>query len=128
MTSPIPVTNFLAPLATPLPAIDRDDPFTEAQWTTLMSIMDSVIQSVTDDAARMDERSHMVVETKEYSETVKHIKDQVVGNLSEENLRAYFQEKASDVPEFQELMKRTFSCNVPQKGQKGLGVVLSALK
>jgi len=125
MTSPI--VNFLSPLATPLPTYTQSDPFTPQQWTTLMAIMDTVIPSI-HSSPTSDDKSHLTISSEQYAETTKHIRERVVGDFDQEALDRYFQEKASDVPEMRELLKRTFSCNVPPKGQKGFGLILNALK
>jgi hypothetical protein len=129
MTSPI--ANFLSPIATPLPLYSQDDPFTEQQWTTLMSIMDTVIPSVHHSSARSTssssviDNSHLTISSEQYAETTQHIREKVVGDFTDEALDQYFQEKAS---ELKELLRRTFACNVPPKGQKGFGLILNALK
>ncbi len=95
-----------------------------------MSIMDTVIPSIhpASSSSTSDDKSHLTVSPEQYAETTKHIREKVVGEFDDDALDKYFQEKASDIPELRELLKRTFSCNVPPKGQKGFGLILSALK
>lgn len=126
MTSTI--ANKLAPLATPLPAGPTEDIYTTAQMTTLMAIMDAVIPSIqrASKASDKDEITHLIVSDEEYEKNVAHIKEKVVGTWEE--LDGYLGEKASDCPEFQNLLKRLLSCYVPEKGQKGLGFILTSLK
>lgn len=126
MTSTI--ANKLAPLATPIPAFTGQDPWTPAQWTTFFSFMDTVIPSIQRNSSTSDTKSHLTVSSEKYNETVKHIREKVVTDLDDAALDQYFGERATDIPEFKELLRRNICYYVPSKGQRGLGFILTALK
>jgi hypothetical protein len=120
--------DVLAPLATPLPEGPAEKPFTDAQWTTLMAIMDTVIPSIRRQTTTADSLSQLTVSDVEYNATVQHLKETVVDAPDSESLDVYLNEKPSDIPEFQELLSRLLVFYGREDARKGLGVILSALK
>jgi hypothetical protein len=126
MTSTNP--DKLAPLATPVPPNPTDDLYTEAQWTTLMAIMDTVIPSIRRESEGENSISQLCIADVEYQKAADHIREKVTNAPSSAALDEYFQEKPSDLPEFLETIKRMLWFYVREDGRKGLSVVLSALK
>lgn len=118
----------LAPLATPLPDAPADQFFTDAQWITLMAIMDTVIPSVHRESVASNRPSQLAVADEEYNAAVRDLKNSVVDAPQGEALDTYLQEKPSDNPQFHELLKRTLIHYSKDDARKGLAFILSALK
>lgn len=93
-----------------------------------MAIMDAVIPSIQRESKAIDkvDNARLIVSDEEYEKNVQHIKEKVVGTW--EQLDVYLDEKPSDYPEFKDYLRRLLCCYVPEKGQKGLGFILSSLK
>jgi hypothetical protein len=118
----------LAPMATPLPAAPTDALYTDEQWATLMSIMDTVIPSIRRESTTTNQISQLNISDVEYGSTIDHIQKSVASTPSSESLDKYFDERPSDYPEFKDAMNRMLSFYVREDRRKGLGFILSALK
>jgi hypothetical protein len=118
----------LAPLANPLPDAPAGEPFTSEQWTTLMSIMDTVIPSIRRKAASSDMLSHQSVSDVQYNAIVSDLKATLAYPPDSKSLDAFLDEKPSDNAEFQGLMKRSLLLYAREDARKGLAFILSALK
>lgn len=118
----------LAPLAVPLPEAPGDQFFTDAQWVTLLAIMDTVIPSVHRESSAANGPSQLAVSDEEYNTAVRDLQENVFDAPQGEALDAYLQEKPSDNPQFHELLKRTLIHYSKDDARKGLAFILSALK
>lgn len=119
-------TQTVSPKAASLPAIPDEDPFTPAQWKTLLAIADAVIPAVKP-ASVASVQSEFAVKENEYATAV----SQLEGN-SEESSKAvateYLHESASSLPDFKGAWHRFFMLNTPQDARKQLAMVLNALE
>jgi hypothetical protein len=120
--------SSLAPLATPLPDPPAGEAFTPNQWTTLLAIMDALIPSVQRDSTSTDEISQYTISDAEYNMMVDHLKKTLVEAPDSEALDEYLQERPSEDPKFQDLLKRTLIHYSPDDVRKGLAFILSTLK
>ena len=105
-----------------------DNYFTDAQWTTLMAIMDTVIPSVHRETTTSYQLSQLTISNETFSDAVEHLKANVVDPPSLELLDSYLGERPSENPDFQALFKRTLLDYSREDARKGLAIVLSALK
>jgi hypothetical protein len=120
--------GIIAPIPTPLPEVSAEQPFTEANWTTLMAVMDTVIPSIRRESASNHELSRYVLPDPKYNTAVAEIKS-TVANISDDNLLdIYLDEKPSSIPRFQELLRMTFLKFVHDDGRKKMAFILGALK
>ena len=122
------IGGHLAPLASPLPDAPAGEAFTPNQWATLMAIMDTVIPSVRKGAASSNKISQHTISDVEYNKTVAHLKKTAVEVPGGEALNEYLEEKPSDNPRFQALLKRSLVEYTREDGRKNLAFVLTALK
>lgn len=119
--------DVLAPIETPLPEVPAGEPFTEANWTTLMAIMDTVIPSIRRESAPTKDLNQHALADADYDAAVQRIKSTVVDIPDGDLLDIYLDEKPSNIPRFQELLRLTFMKYVREDGKKSLAFVLSAL-
>lgn len=118
----------LAPLAAALPEPPAELPFTEANWTTLLAIMDTVIPSIRRETQATNKVTQLTISDMEYNTAVSHLKDTVTSAPDSESLDEYLDERPSENPRFRELLQRTFVNNVKDDARNGLGFILAALK
>ncbi|KAG4430913.1 hypothetical protein IFR05_013605 [Cadophora sp. M221] len=115
-------------LPTLLPDGPEESPFTETNWITLLAIMDTVIPSITrQKSTNSIENNQKTISEEEYQTTITHLKETVVDPPNTKNLDEFLAERASDIPGFQQLLKRSLIFYTPQDSRKGLGFILSAL-
>lgn len=117
------VVEVVGHLPTLLPDGPEEDPFTDANWTTLLAIMDTVIPSISRDSSTSN-HDQRVVSKEEYQAITDQI---VVDPPSARDLADFFNERASDIPSFHELLKRMLALYTPEDNRKGLGFILSSL-
>jgi hypothetical protein len=120
--------NVLAPLAAPLPDPPAGEAFTSDQWLILMSLMDTVIPSIRRESTTEDDLKQLALPNVQYNANVDRIRATVKIAPNSENLDKYFDEKASDNPEFEDLLKRSLIHYAREDARKGLAFILSALK
>lgn len=118
----------LAPLAAALPDPPAELPFTEANWKTLLAIMDTVIPSIRRETQATDKSTQLAITDVQYNTTVNHLKDTVTNAPDSESLDEYLDERPTENKRFRELLQRTFVFNVRDDAKKGLGFILAALK
>jgi hypothetical protein len=118
----------LAPLIAPLPDGPSDQFFNDEQWTTLMAIMDTVIPSVRRDSRTGNKKSQLTVLDVEYNAAIDHLKKNVVNAPDSTSLDEYLDEKPSENPAFQDVLKRVLVQYTKDDAKKGLAFILSALK
>jgi hypothetical protein len=120
--------NILAPLAAPLPDPPAGEAFTSDQWLILMSLMDTVIPSIRRESTVKDDVKQLALPDVQYNANVDRIRATLKTAPDSEILDEYFDEKASDNPEFADLLKRSLIHYAPEDARKGLAFILSALK
>ncbi|KAK2630194.1 hypothetical protein QTJ16_001014 [Diplocarpon rosae] len=115
-------------LPTLLPDGPPATPFTDANWTTLLAIMDAVLPSIRREGSP-ETRSQFrkTITDTQFHDTITHLKETVVDAPDSKALDEYLDERPSDIPRFRELLKRTLGDYVPQDARKGLGIVLASL-
>ena len=117
-----------AALGVPLPESPGDEHFTPAQWTTLLAIMDTVIPAVHRESTTSYQLSQLTITQTEFNAAVDHLKATVVDAPSVEELDPYLEERPSENPLFQDLLKRMLVHYSRDDARKGLGMILSGLK
>jgi len=122
------MASTVVPLATPLPDGPTEESLTAAQWTTLMAIMDTVIPSIRRDTTTNKTISQLTIADVQYNTAAGHIQKTMVNAPDSESFDEYLNEKASDHPRFQALLKRTLAHYTPEESRKGLAFILSALE
>ncbi|KAL3424760.1 long chain fatty alcohol oxidase [Phlyctema vagabunda] len=119
--------DIVAPLSNPAPTLEDADYFNEAQWAVLMSIMDAVIPSIHGEPIEPQNIAVLSVPQDEYNTAVNHVRSNITGLQETQLLGGYFQEKPSDNPRFQALLKRTLTLYTREDAKKGFSFILSAL-
>ena len=123
--------EILAPLATPLPEPPAGEAFTSDQWQILMSIMDTIIPSVQRESFASDGLSRVTISDEKYNATMLRLKRATLAGPDVPNgksLENYLDEKPSDNPDFQDLLKRSLVHFAREDARKGLAFILSTLK
>ena len=103
--------SLIAPLASPLPPPPEGDVLTPSQWTTLMAIGDTVIPALELSPANFSK----------LKATLPSGADTVLAST-------YLIEQASTTPGLKDLIHRTINKFIRQDAQKGMSVILTALK
>lgn len=93
-----------------------------------MALMDTVIPCVRKGAASGSTTAQYTLTDAEYSQTADHLKKTAIGAPQGQALDDYLAEKASDIPRFEALLKRTLVAYSREDIRKNLLLVLSALK
>ena len=93
-----------------------------------MAIMDTVIPSIRREITTSNKLYQLTISDVEYNSKVNHLKKTVVNAPDSESLDEYLNERPSDIPRFQDLLKRTIVCFARDDAKKGLIFVLSTLK
>ncbi|RDL40582.1 Long chain fatty alcohol oxidase-like protein [Venustampulla echinocandica] len=117
----------LAPLPTILPDGPSEEPFTPVQWNTLMALMDAVIPSIQRGSAGEQKGAHLALVDAEYNNSVRALQKSIKDAPDAESFDKYLNEKASDCPQFQDLLKRALGQDAPEQSRKGLAFILSTL-
>src|ERR1700730_58107 len=115
----------LAPLAPPLPDPPAGEVFTSNQWQILMSIMDTIIPSIRRESSKSDGITQLTISDETYNAAVAHLKKTVKDAPDSESLGKYLDEKPSDNPDFQDLLKRSLVHFAREDARKGLAFILS---
>ena len=118
--------KLIAPLDTPLPPVPPGEVLTEAQWTTLMAIADTIVPSIEVNSSMS--RHSLCVQASDYAIAVEGIKMGVGPENKAEIAQSYMRENASSLPGFRELLKRTLAEYLREDAKKGIRVILSALE
>ncbi|XMA08295.1 hypothetical protein WAI453_001086 [Rhynchosporium graminicola] len=122
------VIEVVGHLPTLLPDGPDEGPFTDANWTTLLAIMDTVISSIGRvNTTNINEIHRKIISEEEYQTIATHLKETVIDPPDNKDLAEYLSERASSIPQFQELLKRSLVNYAPEKSRKGLGFILTSL-
>jgi hypothetical protein len=120
----------LTPLKVALPDPPSDSYFTPAQWTTLLSLIDTVIPAIRRQSApspTTDPNISILPDT-EYNAIASNLEKTIVSNHTNTQLDEYLSERPSDNPEFQDLLRRTLVQYSREDARKGLAFLTSALE
>ncbi|CAG8954478.1 hypothetical protein HYFRA_00004390 [Hymenoscyphus fraxineus] len=116
--APIPTPHMSGPVLTP---------FTDSQWTTLLSILDTVIPSIQPSSLAKSSTLSLALPEEQYNATISELQKTVPGEITSERFDEYMNEKASDVEAFQDMIKRAFGTLIPEKNRRGVAFILSTL-
>lgn len=116
---------LIKPLDVPLPASVDGNALTDEQWTTLLSIADTIIPSVGTDANESPEV--LIVPSKQVEDFEYNVR---IGNVvkDEKAISRFLDERPSTLPAFKALLARTVNIYLKEDDKKGLRILLSALK
>jgi hypothetical protein len=103
------------------------NPFTDPQWTTLMSIMDTIIPSISKDSST-DETAHKSFSAEEFNTAVDSLKVILQKEHDTKIYEEYLNRKASDESKFQNTLKHAFGKLLPESARKGMAFILSTLE
>ncbi|KAL9130568.1 MAG: hypothetical protein Q9217_001281 [Psora testacea] len=117
--------NLIIPFETPLPPPREGGVLTDAQWTTLMAIADTIIPSI--EVSSEPLLSSLSLPASVYTTAIETVKKCVPPQTGPEVPTQYFQETASSIPAFRALLHRTLSDFLREDVRKGIRVILSAL-
>lgn len=120
-----PAVAMLAPLLTPLPPLPPGEVFTPEQWTTLISILDTFIPSITN--SQSESASKLCVGAAEYAESTKAVQDFLPPSIDQSIIASYLSESISSLPDCRDSIHRCFAQYVPADQAKGLRLILSGL-
>lgn len=93
-----------------------------------MAIMDTIIPSIRRETTTSDPANQLSITDVEYNTAASHLRETMVDAPDSESLDEYLDERASDNPRFEALLKRTFAQFTPEESRKGLAFVMSALE
>ncbi|KAK6585594.1 hypothetical protein PZA11_002321 [Diplocarpon coronariae] len=115
-----------------LPALLPDgpsaNPFTDANWTTLLAIMDAVLPSIRRESSPgTASQSRKTITDAEFRGVIAYLGETVVDAPDSKALDEFLDERPSEIPRFRELLTRTLGDYVPEDARKGLGIVLATL-
>ncbi|EHL01767.1 putative Long-chain-alcohol oxidase FAO2 [Glarea lozoyensis 74030] len=114
----------------PLPIEVTDEnvanPFSDTQWTTLMSIMDTIIPSIQNDSST-DQNAHKSFSAEEFNTAVNSLRDILEKEHDIKIYEEYLNRKASDESKFQNTLKHAFGKLLPESARKGMAFILSTL-
>ncbi|KAG8528919.1 uncharacterized protein KY384_006608 [Bacidia gigantensis] len=117
--------NLIAPLETPLPAPREGEVLTDAQWTTLLAIADTIVPSI---EVSSEKSSHnLTLTSSAWTESAQNIKDRLPADANAKTTDIYFREQASSTQGFQALLQRILNEYLREDAKKGIRVLLSAL-
>ncbi|GKZ98706.1 hypothetical protein AnigIFM60653_000039 [Aspergillus niger] len=118
--------SHYVPLDVPLPPVPSTKIFTEQQWTTLLSLADTVIPSIRSPSAYISPSTKVIPHSelnRSLATLTQSIRSPDAGTIAAQ----YLEEDASSNPLFREGLQRLFSQYVHDEGRNGLGFILNAL-
>lgn len=94
-----------SPLSVGLPEAPNPDPLPDAQWQTLLAVMDTVVSSCQKNEPH-DVDATAISDTK-YEKTMTHLRQTTSLDLSDTaSFDAFLAEKPSEIPLFRDILKR----------------------
>lgn len=114
-----------------LPDGPTQNPYTDASWATLLAILEAILPSIRREAAGAAgaepvwQRS---ISDEEYHRTLDHLTATMVDAPNGDDWARYLAERLSEIPRFQDLLRRTLGVYAHADARRGLGVLLAALK
>ncbi|KAF2124694.1 long-chain fatty alcohol dehydrogenase [Dothidotthia symphoricarpi CBS 119687] len=132
MTESLPAESLstapVSPKAAPLPPLPASDPFTPAQWKTLLAIADACVPAIKP-ISQANTQTELAVSDQEYAAAVAKLKaltpqdDPDAGN----NAKEYLAVSATSNPAFKEELHRIFALYMPHDTKTKIGMVLNIL-
>ncbi len=130
MAEMIPI-GMIAALPSPLPPPPSNDVLTAKQWTTLLSIADTFIPSITSTQHAEDHFDGLAISDAEYSTKTSMITSYRPVSTSQDihadQIRNYLTERTSSIPNFKSSVHRTLGHNTPSDGLVALRKILTLL-
>jgi hypothetical protein len=117
----------VSPKDSPLPPVPAEDPITQDQWRTLLSLADCVIPSIQPSSVA-EPTSQLAVPDPDYSTALGKIEQYAVADGGNGLAEKYLQEKASDIPAFIDNLRRILTFYVPPGMKKEFQLGLTLLK
>jgi hypothetical protein len=117
----------VSPKASPLPPIPAQDPITEDQWRTLLALADCIIPSIQPSSSAQPS-TQLGVPDADYATALGKIEHYALADDDTSLAKKYLQEKASDIPEFRENLRRLLTFYVPTDQKKEFSLGLTLLK
>lgn len=131
-----PTSKEYIPEEVPIPPLPTNQVLSDLQWTTLLSLADTVIPSI-----RPAERSTIVGSKKPVPlATLNHAVSSVAARIKDDGpewmsstaatvlASRYIEEDVSSNQAFRDGLQRMFAVNVHEEGRRGISLVLSLLK
>lgn len=115
------------PLAVSIPPVSTKEIFSELQWTTLLSIADTIIPSIRGPTAPQSP-STKVIPQSQLNATIKSLAASIRDPDAVTLAMRYLEENASSNLHFRDTIQRLFADYVNEEGRNGLSFILSALK
>lgn len=118
----------VSPKATPLPPLPSEDPLTEAQWRTILAIVDVVVPAVRP-MSTADAKTQLATTDTEYSTAISKLRQLTPENDpdADDAAREYLEDYASKDPRFRLDLQRVFALHMPQSQRKELCMLLNVL-
>ena len=117
--------KLASPVETSLPPL-KGEVLTDAQWTTLMAIADTIIPSI--QVSSVPSTHTLTLSAPDYTAAVEAIKPRLPHSTDGDLLEKYFQESPSSIPAFRQLLKRLLTDYVREEARRGIRVILSTLE
>lgn len=124
MAQSLNTSNVITP--TPLPPLPDNDTLSQAQWVTLLALVDTFIPSIVGQDHTDPEKLHIASE--DYSRVAESIVSDLPEGCSKDDVGRYLEEKGSDVPAFRDHFRRIINIYIPAEARRGLSLALAALK
>lgn len=118
------ISTKATPTYPPLP-IFNTDPLTPEQWTTLVAITDAIIPAIRSNEPATSTTA-LAVSSAEFEDALQKVK--ASSGANDEDARAYLEESVSQVPGFQDSLRRRLGQYLHGQGQKDISFILNALK
>ena len=119
--------GLIAPLATTLPDPSPKEVLTDAQWTTLLAIAETVVPRASRASQTKEKNSAHMSET-EYNALVNNVKATLANPPEESILVEYLGESATTHENFRQELHRTLAQHVRYDAVKGIAFILNTLK
>lgn len=117
---------------TPLPPLPESDCLGQAQWTTLLALLDTFVPSIVNQDVKAGKDSkddgRLHVSSDEYVATTQSIITNLPNGCLPENVTSYLEEKASNIPAMRDTFRRILNLYIPSEARRGLALALTALK
>ena len=118
--------NLISPLETPLPPLKEGEFLTDAQWTTLMAIADTIIPSI--QVSSTPSTRSLTLSVSDYTAAIETSKSRIPPSNDSTLVEKYFGESPSSIPAFRSVLKRVVADYMREEARKGIRTILSALE
>lgn len=115
------------PVDMSIPPVPQEQLFTELQWTTLLSIANTVVPKIRSKRASRSSSDKRVSQT-EYDQALAALTAKIHDPDAAVIAAQYLEEDLSTNVAFRENIQRLFTTYVHQEGRNGISLILNALK